>query len=186
MINLLPPKEKEKLLGEKIYKILLALGILIILFLISLFLILFAIRVHIFSRAESQKIITESAQVEFQVAGLKSLKKDIISINRNLLKVNSFYEKQPNFTELLIKISEIIPNEIYLTDFSLSPIFEEEYRFQVIIIGRSLTREVLHTFKKDIKEKPIFQETYIPLSDLIKLKDIDFKMTFKVKMLKYD
>ena len=115
MINLLPPEQKKELLREERYKLVLILGVLVVFFLASLSLILLSIKIYISGEFLSQKILVDSEEEKFKISEIQKLEEEIKSINQNLEKLNSFYKGQPNLTELLEKISKILPQNSYLT-----------------------------------------------------------------------
>ncbi len=180
MINLLPPEEKNILQREKQYRLALILGTFVLFFLISLSLILFSLRIYINGQVESQKILINLEQKKSQTLEVQNLEKEIDLINQNLSKLNSFYENQPQLTELLEKISTIIPEEIYLTSLYLNPISEEKNKFQISLTGYCPAREILLDFKRRIEAESNFQEVYFPPSNWLEREDIDFSTTFEV------
>ena len=182
MINLLPPQEKQKLLEEEKYRIFLILVSLGFLFLVSLSLILFSIKIYIAGQTASQKIFINLKEEEFATLTGQNLEKEIRLINQNLSKLNSFYQQQPNFSELLEKIYKTLPPQTYLTTFSLRPLAEEENIFQVSLTGYCPSRELLREFKRNLEAQPEFEEVYFPLANWVKLRDIDFSVTFQFSL----
>lgn len=179
MINLLPPQEKKELVKEEKYRLVLILGILSLFFLIFLFLVLLAVKINISGVAKIQRTLIESEEIKFMGAEAKDLEKEIKLINQNLLKLNTFYKNQPNFASLLEKISATLPEKTYLNTLSLTPVPKEERKFLVSLGGYSPDRELLFEFKKRLEAKAEFEEIYFPLSNWVKLKDINFSATFK-------
>lgn len=179
MINLLPPQQKKELLQGEKYKLILLLGILAILFLISLSLILISIKIYISGQVESQKILVDLEEKEFKKSGVQNFEKEISLINENLSKLSSFYENQPNFTELLEKISKILPEGMYFTAISLKPISSSN-KFQISLSGYSPTRDILSELKKKLEADPTFKEISFPPSNWVESQEIDFSATFKL------
>lgn len=178
MINLLSPEQKKELLQEERYKLVLILGLLIVFFLASLSLVLLSIKINISGEAQSQKILVDSEEEKFKISEIQKLEEEIKSINQNLEKLNTFYKSQPNLTELLEKISKILPQNSYLTTFTLvSP--AKEKKIKISLGGYSKTRELLFEFKKGLEAEPDFKEIYFPPSNWIKPKDIEFLATFQ-------
>jgi len=173
MINLLPPEEKKILQIEENWKLVLILGSLILIFLICLILILFSIKFSISGKVQSQKIIIEMEEKDFKKAETQDFREKIISINKNLSKLNSFYQEQVPLTEILEKISELLTPEVYLTSLS----YQKETS-KISLSGFAQTRETLFELKKNLERE--FKEVYFPPQSWIKPTDIDFQATFKI------
>jgi Tfp pilus assembly protein PilN len=176
MINLLPPQQKEELLQEEKFKLVLILGILFLIFLICLILILFSIKIYISGEVETQKILLSQEEERFKGTQTQNLEEKIISSNQILSKLSSFYSRQISLTEVLEKISQGLPSGAYLTIFN----FNSENN-QVSLSGFSSSREILLEFKKNLEKEENFQEIYCPPSNWVKPTDIDFVVNFKIK-----
>ena len=175
MINLLPSQEKKELIKEEKYKLVLILGVLILLFLISLSLVLLAIKINISGAVKIQETFTGSEEVKFGAAEAEDVEKEIKLINQTLLSLNAFYKNQPNFTELTKRISQALPEGVYLTHLSLA--FPS-----VSLQGFSPTRDTLYKLKQRLEAESGFNEVYFPPSNWVKSKDIDFSVTFKFSL----
>lgn len=171
MINLLPPQQKEELLEEEKFKLVLILGIVFIAFLLSLFLILFSVRISISRELEIEKVFFKEKEREISLN--KDLEEIIKDSNLNLSQLNSFYQSQLNLTEILEKISQILPQGIYLTSFN----FNQE---QISLLGFSPSREVLLLLEKNLEKEESFGDVFFPPENWLKLTDINFIVTFKL------
>ncbi len=186
MINLLPPQQKEELLEEEKYNLVLILGILFLIFLISLILILFSIKIFISGEIEVQRILLSAEEKRFKGSPIQNLEEKINTSNQTLSKLNLFYQNQLNLTETLEKISETLPPGTYLTTFSLNPLSTPaegetlRYLAQVSLAGFSPTREILLEFKENLEKEEPFGEIYFPPSNWVKPTDIDFLVNFKI------
>ena len=173
MINLLPPQQKRDLLGEERFKLILILGILLLVFLILLSLILLSIKIYISGQVEYQKILANLGEKE--LPQFNALKEKLNSIDKDLSKIDSFYQGQFNLTEFLERISKITPEGIYLKSFSY-----QKGTSQIILSGFSPTVEVLVDFKENLEKQENFKEIRFSPTAWIKLVDIDFDLTFKI------
>lgn len=176
MINLLPAQFKEELRQEENWKIISILGTLFLIFLISLTLILFSIKIYIQGQIESQKILVNLERKTAQTSEFQSLLEKMNSANQNISKLSSFYRKEIRPSEILEKISQILPPSMYLTAFSW-----QKANSQITFSGFSPTREILFQFKKNLEEKKEFTEIYFPPQSWIKSIDINFNLNFKLK-----
>ncbi len=174
MINLLPPQQKEELLEEEKYSLVLTLGILFLIFLISLILILFSIKIFISGEIEVQKILLSAEEKRFKESQIQNLEEKINASNQTLSKLNLFYQNQLNLTETLEKISGTLPPGTYLTTLNLN-------LAQISLSGFSPTREILLEFKENLDKEGTFGEIYFPPSNWVKPIDIDFSVNFKIK-----
>jgi len=179
MINLLPQEEKEVLIQEENWKLILILGIIFLTFLISLALILFSIQIYISGQIEAQKILFtqkmgESSQVQ-------DFQEKIKLTNLSFSKLDSFYQGAFNGSEALEKTSKALPPGSFLTNFTLSTITEgREYPAQISLSGFSPNRETLLEFKKNLESQELFKEIYFPPSNWVEPINIDFSVSFKI------
>lgn len=173
MINLLPPLQKEELFREQRYKLLLIWGLSIIIFLITLSLLLFSISTFISGKAQEEKIAIPPE--------LQDSEKEITQINKSLRNLNSFYNKQPDFGELLERIYKMLPPDVYLTSLSLN-FSEKEESFSVSLQGFSPTRELLSQLKRNLESEPGFKDIDFPPLNWVKPDKIDFNLSFKAKI----
>jgi len=180
MINLLPLPEKKILQEEKKLKLILISGILVLIFLICLILILFSIKIFISGQAEAQKILLSQEEENFKESQIQNLEEKILSSERALINLDSFYQSQPNLTEILGKISETLPPDIYLTTLNFAPLVSEHLTGQISFSGFSPTREILLEFKQNLEQEELFVEIYFPPSIWVKSADIDFSGNFKI------
>jgi len=174
LTNLLPPKNKTELFEEKVKNLIMILGILILLFLFSLTLILFGVQNYISGKVDLEKITMDLEKKKVEESETQNLRAKIISLNKTLSQLNSFYQGQNKLTEVFNKISEILPPQMYLTNFS----YQVETH-QISLSGFSPTQEILAQFKKNLEKE--FSDIYFPLQNWIKLTDIDFQTSFKIK-----
>lgn len=176
MINLLSPKEKEEILEEKKWKLILILGFLVLFFFVCLLLILFIINIFISGQLKVQKIFLDQEEKNFKESQFQTLEEEIIVSNQTLLNLNSFYQNQTNLTEILENISGTFPDNVYFTTLNFEPLEKKFY-----LSGFSLTRESLLELKRNLEEKEFFEKIYFPSSNWVKPIDINFSLSFKVK-----
>ena len=175
MINLLPPQQKEELLTEEKFKLTLILGISVLIFLISLILILFSIKIYIAGQSNYPMAIFSQEEKKFKESETKVFQEKLEFFNRELSKLNSFYQGQINLIEIFTKVSNTLPLGIYLTSFSFSADTS-----QISLAGFSPTRETLLEFKKNLEGEKSFSQVYFPPNVWIESTDINFSITFKV------
>jgi Tfp pilus assembly protein PilN len=178
MINLLPPVEKEELLLRERQNLILILGILLLLFLVSLSLILFSIKISLAGDLEIQKITLK--ELEKEVFSSQGLEEKIKNSNQLLFNLHSFYQNQFSLTQILEKISGLLPPGVYLTNVNFTHP-QKEKGFQVSLSGFCPDRETLISFKKNLEMEKNFSEIYFPPENWLKPNDINFNVTFILK-----
>ena len=172
--NLLPPQNKAELFEEDVKNLIIILGILLLISLFSLTSILFRIQNYISDQVDSEKITMDFEKKRVEDSEIQNLRAKIISTNKTLSQLNSFYQEQTNLIEVFNKISEILPFQMYLTNLS----YQKESN-QVSLSGFSPTKEILYDFNKNLEKE--FSDVYFPLQNWVKPTDIDFQATFKIK-----
>jgi len=180
MINLLPPSEKAILVQEKINRLIIILGVLVLLFLLCLSLILLSLKIYISGQVKAQEILVEQKKQSL-TSDILNFEKKVRVINQNFQKLDSFYKTQPNLILLFQDISKTLPPGLYLNNFSLSPSSDKNYKFQVSISGYAPNREILLTFKQNLELQKNLKEIRFPSSNWLKPTDINFSATFKIK-----
>lgn len=174
MLNLLPLQQKGELLQEERWKLSLILGILILIFLLFLILFLLSIKFTISSKVQSEKIIRETEEKEFEKVEIQNLRGKIVLINQNLAKLVIFYEEQTHLTGILEKISGILAPEMYLTSLSY-----QEAISKISLSGFAPTREILFDFQKNLEKE--FKNVDFPPKNWVKPTNIDFQATFEIE-----
>lgn len=176
MINLLPSQYQKESDREENWRIVMILGTLLLLFLISLVLILFSIKIYLQGQIESQKILVGLEERIVKDLEGQILLEKIRSVNQDLAKLSSFYQKEIRPSEILEKISQTLSPSMYLTSF-----FWQRAISQITLSGLAPTREILFQFKKNLEAKKEFTEIFFPPHNWIKGFDIDFNVNFKLK-----
>jgi|APFre7841882654_1041346.scaffolds.fasta_scaffold03004_3 Tfp pilus assembly protein PilN len=182
MINLLSPQEKKELREEKKLKLITILGILLLALAISFCLILFAIKIIISSQIETQKMILQQAESEFQISQIKDFREIIVDSNKAISELNSFYKGQFNFSDIVRKISDMLPPEIYLTNIFLNSQTDQggEKILTCNLSGFSPSRDALLQFRNNLEKEEIFKGIYFPQSNWILPENISFSASFEI------
>ena len=180
MINLLPSQEKEEIKQEENFKLILILGIIFLFFLISFSLILTSINIYISGEAKVQKILYQQREKELENPQMRTFQEKLINFNQTLTQLESFYQGQPNFTEILEELTVTLPSGTYLTSLLITS--QEKGEMLVFnLSGFSPTRQLLLDFKENLEKEDSFKEVSFPPANWVKPVDIDFTVNFKVK-----
>ncbi len=178
MINLLPPSQKEEISLMETFRLVLILGILFSSFLISFSLILLLVKINLEKELMLTKISLEEKEKEAVTA--KAIRKLIEDFNLELSKLHAFEKKKINTVEILEKISQNLPEKVYLTNFKIAWT-EKEGLWQVSLSGFSPDRESLLKLKENLGKEKNFLEIYFPPENWVASKNINFHLTFKIK-----
>ena len=181
MINLLPPQEKAELRQEENMRLVFLFEFLFLIFLISLFLGLLSIKISIAGEAEIQRVLYSEREKEFENSPLPILERQIIESNEKLSRLNSFYERQFNFTEISELISKNLPPEMYLSGLTIASLPEGRGGKACSLFGFSPNRESLLQFKENLEKEKKFNEINFPSSNWVTSENINFLATFKTK-----
>lgn len=181
MINLLSPQQKKEILREEKLKLFFISAILALFFLATLCLPLWSIKFYIASKAENQKIAIDGANAD--------LEKEIALVNQRFSELDDFYSEQTDFSAFFGKLSALLPEGLYLTNFSATLLSQalpagrqEKNKLAIILAGFAPTRQLLFEFKQKLDADPELSDVDFPPSDWIKNEKIEFTVTFKTKL----
>ena len=191
MINLLSQTEKKVLKTEMNYKTLLVLAITFLCALVCFILILLSIKIYITGQTTAENIIFQQLEDQAQKSKSQETENMIKAYNKNMANINFLYKDRQETSELLQKISEILPSDIYLTRFSFNTVEEKvkiknsdktkiELKREISISGFSPSRERLFELKKILESQSDFKEVYFPASSWTKPYDINFSLKFNL------
>jgi len=181
MINLLPPEEKQNLSEIRQRKIVLILGLVVLVFFVSLGLILASMVVSVSSQVAAQKILLNQKEEEFRAADTQNLEKTITQINQSLLQLDHFYRQRPSLVDFLEKISNLLPEGIYLTSISVNPLKSknENNLFQVYLSGHALSVEEVIKLNENLKKDGTISQIYFPGQTWLEKENFSFSASFQ-------
>lgn len=169
MINLLPPRHKKEILLEESRRLTIALIFVALLSLFCLIIILGFLKIYLLTQIDFQRSILKSAEKNINNPEAQIIIEKIKNSNEKLSKVNNFYEQKHDLEEVLEKLSQTIPENIYLTNLSYS-----KNSSQIILAGFSPSKDLLAQFRKNLKEKEGFYKIYFPVSSWNEFLNINF------------
>ncbi|MBI1866251.1 MAG: hypothetical protein HY005_00480 [Candidatus Staskawiczbacteria bacterium] len=179
MINLLPPKEKEKLSLERNKKLTIILGYIIIIPLVYLALVLFSLKFYILGQMSYQKSVLGSVEAKYETSDFLSYGSIVKKYNEGLIKADTFYKKEVYFSNVIKTILDIQrPDGLFFNDVSIN-VDEKDNKIKVNISGQSDTRDNLLIFKDNIESNNKIKDVYFPPNSWIKSADINFYVTFE-------
>lgn len=176
MINLLPPRDKQELKREAIFRKIFAILFLHFVCLLILVGALGFLSAFLSSKAASfQEAATQKAQ-QLQSARFQAFKNDAISLNGSLNKLQSFWQSQIKVSSFLERFIPLISSNLYLADLSFNlsskkiptvksgstaPGDSNQLIFADIHLdGTADSRENLYEFKKMLERQGDFSDIY--------------------------
>ncbi len=182
MINLLPIKQKQRLLEEEFFRLTLILGTLFLSFLVCLSLILFLIKNYTSWDLEAEKILLQ--EKEKTISLNKELEKEIKEANTFLSELDSFYQETTRTTHLLETIDATLASGVYLTSFDFAlPKIKDRDKSRISISGFSPDRETLLIFQENLKKEESFSEVYFSPESWVEPKNLDFDVSFRFTLV---
>lgn len=175
MINLLPQEEKKGLLAEEQFRITLVLGFLFLVFLFSLTSLLFSLKTYIKTQVDYEKEKASQYLREVEGEEAQALKRKILDFNSDLSESVSVFEEQVFLTDILEKISQLLPEGTHSTSFY----YQKEVN-EVRLLGFSPNRSSLFELKKNFEKEDWIKEFEFPASNWIEPEDIEFNLSFKL------
>ena len=175
MINLLPPEQKQILLSEEKFRMVLILGIIILAFLVSFIFILISIKISLSAEMTIQKINFEQREKELGDPAFREIENKIISANAVFSELGSFYHEQRDSVVVFEKIFNVLPPGVYLNSLSFNQVSS-----QAFIAGFAPSREILLKLKENLEKETSFSGVSFPPTDWIEPIDINFSLNFKI------
>ena len=142
---------------------------------------LFSVKNLINGKQQVESIFLEDSKKNLESNSIKELEKQLAYSNSIFEQLNLFYDKQINLTKIIEDISECIPNQSHLLQFSfrMLPIYEREnYLADLSVYGFTPSRQELLKFKDNLENKGFnidFRD-----SDWLKPEDISFNVDIKI------
>jgi len=177
-LNLLPPKEKEKLELDNLNQLIFFLAIRIAIFLLIFTLLLITTYYCLSILLKEQKRLIEINENDIKIQQLVKMEEKIKNVNQQLHKINLKQKELVVWTPALEELSKITPSGVYLINFS--------YRLsnnEINLSGWAESRDKLINFKDSLEESALFVNLESPLSNLIKQTDINFSFTLEPALL---
>lgn len=180
MINLLPEQEKELLFKLKQRKLVIVLIIEFSVALLCLVLALFALKFYMLKSISYQKAILDDTQKQYQTPDFISFKSLIEKSNQDVVKTNTFYNKQVFYSNALKNIIGVSrPVGLSFVELVIEP-SDKPNTLKVTLSGNSDTRDHLLAFKNSLESASNIKEVYFPPDSWIKPTKVDFFITFEI------
>ncbi len=177
MFNILPDNLKQKIKAE--YKLRFITVILVFIFLLQTLSVLFMLPSLFISRqreqdAELQKESYNKLALSNGAAPIAS----IITDTNKKLNILETLMRYPEFSPLMTSIISRKTNTIQLNEFAYTS--NSASTSSMVLGGTAASRDALVSFVKSLQEADIFTTVDLPISNLTKEKDIDFRVNLRI------
>jgi hypothetical protein len=180
MINLIPPKEKERILMERINKVIIIHWFLIFFFIICFVLVLFSIKIYFKSQALTQDSVVSSAKSGQEQERVGRFKEEMRITNEKINEQNNYLKNRIYFSSIIERIAGVLPEKLKLS--TLSAVLDSEKKIiKVFVSGFVLEREDLVVFKEKLEKEESISEISFPASNWVRASNINFSATFNIK-----
>jgi len=189
MINLLPPKYRQKLREEERFRLVLLLGIILGIGLLALSVFFLVVQISLAKERLSQE--SNLSLLEAKSVKEGSILAEIKNRNSKLRNIDSFKQKRRSLKDVFDEVDFALPQDLYLLSFSYTPASEikkkggetERTLATIAVTGKAQTREELLLFKDALQANLFFAEVVFPPSNWVSPIDITFSFQAKLQDL---
>lgn len=179
MFNLLPQDLKKRIKSE--YKLRRLIIIFIFIFSVQISAMVFLFPTWLTSLYREKAVISDSEKLNISLSTLSvnPTNESIKSINNKLNIVNSILE-YPEYSPYVDAVIDEKNSSILLKEFDYT--LKDAKNATLIVGGISKTRESLVLFVKNLEESKFFKTVDLPISNLAKDRNIDFKINLTIEL----
>lgn len=171
MLNLLSPQQKKELRLDLLNQIITRSGLAVIFMILILALLLLVAQSFLSVSLEELERELALWQTKPEIKELGNLERKIKELNRNLIFLDRHQKERAKLSLFLENLSKDVPTSIQLDNISIK-------ESKVNIGGYALTREILLSFKNTLENASYVSNFNFPLSNLVKIRDINFVLSF--------
>lgn len=176
MLNLLPPEKKQEIKREFRWQRLLSFEEMLIFALLILVGVLVATWLYAFIQYRALADSANRVQASPQGQKIQDLEGKIKEMNIKLKYLEELNLQQTLNSEIIEEMIKSMPQDITLKTIALNRLTA-----QGSVSGWAPTREGLLRFKKNLESSSYFQQIELPLTSLLKDRDLDFNLNFSLK-----
>lgn len=116
-----------------------------------------------------------------EATGIDKITKELSETSR-IIKILNDNKSKSDFSKIILDINKNLPAQVSLNSFQVNRQGEATTTSnEVIIQGKSLTRDALIALKKTLENNPEIKKVELPISDLAKSKDISFSIRLTIE-----
>ncbi len=151
---------RTELEKQSVFRYIITSGMLIILLLISAYIW------EGFLTGEKEDIEARSAEMDVNKTRLEQVTKQNKILEANLRLLNSLKGSKINFTDVLYYVSDVMPQDLFLTDIKLEEL--PDNKLQIHLEGISKTQKGIASLIENLELAKVFREITLDLSETIK------------------
>ena len=171
MINLIPPHARKAVTREYWIRV-----VTVWMFLVACSLVLIATL-----QAPTYVLINSlSAALEGQFNDARTKQGVFLESEAEILKTNALIDhlgqesEEGRFSNLIYELDNVAGNNVTISQFTFA--LQEDELGAIALIGNARTRIALSDFRDNLEEHPMFTAVELPISNLVKDRDITFSM----------
>ncbi|MBT4277661.1 hypothetical protein HOD96_02865 [Candidatus Falkowbacteria bacterium] len=172
-LDLFPKKEKKRLNFKRYYFLIQRISILFSAVAVLTSIVLFASKYII--KYDLDNITEQSATI---VKSYKDLNQDIKNSNIQLKRLHNIQKENIEFSQILLKITDLIPKEITINSLSLN-IEGDNVKKKILsfsLKGVAETRDDLIVFKDSLNSNDFIETVEFPITNLLKQESVEFEI----------
>ncbi len=178
------PEDEIKILRREYH---IRLFITIVFFISSFFVIgiLSLIPSYIYTNGVEEKIAQKTSDIEKdrKASGIDSIERELINDNKKIKKLISDSTNTASYFDLVQKVISSKKSGITVYSFNISKGEATTSPIVIVFSGKSPTREALINFKEGLELERNFSKVELPISDLVKNKDLTFSIRLETRRL---
>lgn len=196
MINLLPQQDKDRLSAERKRRAAIIIYSLLVFFIICLVFIFNVLRIYIDTQILSKQALLIESEKQFLQSETQGMQDKIKLANSSFSQLDIFYQRKVYFSQILEKISNILPKNCRLFNISINfdvkekkeeledgtEKIEAERKILGSLSGFAPLREDLLNFKEGLEKEEYFKNVSFPASNWISKENINFFINFEAEI----
>lgn len=140
---------------------------------------------YIYTNSMEDKIAQKASDIEKnrKASGIDAIERELISDNKKIKKLISDSSNTASYLNLIQSIISSRKPGITIDSFNISKGEGTSTPIVIIFQGKSPTREALISFREGLELERNFSKVELPISDLVKNKDLTFSIRLETRKL---
>jgi Tfp pilus assembly protein PilN len=173
VINLLPEKKKKEIKRRKFLLFVMWQEVLIVFTALVFLVMLFSVNFILNMNYDEIKKDGEKYFNRDEFKEMRSYEEEFAVINKRVSLISQIQSYDYYWTNFFYELSRITPEGVKLRNLSTD-------QFDVVLSGKSKSRDELIVFRDRLESSNCFTDVNVPLSNIVKKEDIDFKIEIKI------
>ncbi len=140
---------------------------------------------YVYTNGIEGKIAQKASDIEKdrKASGIDAIERELINDNKKIKKLLADSANTASYLELIQSIISSRKSGITMESFSISKGEGTSTPIVIVFQGKSPTREALINFKDGLQLERNFSKVELPISDLVKNKDLTFSIRLETRKL---